>query len=262
MAEKATLGDLKRFFTFPFEGADWKKRFVIGVALMLVGFFIPLISLVFIFGYVMQVMRQAIEGRDLALPEWDDWGKLGVDGLRYGVVSLAFMLPGLLVYFGGMGLYMFSAMVLPMSMQMMERGRGNFTVIPLFLLLSIVILFVSIFLGMFLTFLGAIPLPAALAHFVAQDRIGAAFRFREWWKVLWRNKMGYFIAWILVGGLGVLLYIGIMLLYSTLIFCVLIPVLTAPLLFYLMLVNAAVFGETYRESKLIVAPDQVNHDQK
>jgi hypothetical protein len=252
MAEKATLGGLKRFFTFPFEGTDWQKRFVIGAALMLVGFFIPLIPVVFVFGYVMQVMRQAIEGRDLVLPDWDDWGKLGVDGLRYGAVSFAFMLPGFLVYFGGMGIYMLSAMILPMSMQMMEHGRGSFAAIPLFFVLSMVILFVSIFLGMILTFLGGIPLPAAMAHFVVKDQVGAAFRFGEWWPLLRRNKMGYFIAWVLVGGLGVLLYLGIMLLYSTLIFCALVPVLSAPLLFYLLLVNAAVFGETYRESMALL----------
>jgi hypothetical protein len=251
MSEITTLGGLKRFFTFPFEGAEWQKRFVIGVALILVSFFIPLIPLIFVFGYIVQVMRRAIEGQDLALPEWDDWGKLGIDGLRYGVVSLAFMLPGFLVYFAGMGLYMVSAMALPMFAQMAEHGRGNFAIIPLFFVGSMLIMFISIFLGMILTLLGMVPLPVALAHFVVEDQVGAAFRFREWWSVLWRNKMSYFIAWVVVGGLFAVLYMGIMLLYSTMIFCVLIPVLSAPLLFYLMLVKAAVFGETYRESKSI-----------
>ena len=248
MSNETTLSGLKRFFKFPFEGQDWQKRFVIGVALILVSFFIPVIPQIFVFGYIVQVMRLAIEGKPLMLPEWDDWGKLGVDGLRYGVVSLAFMLPGFLVYFGGMGLYMVSAMVLPMSMQMMEHGRGNFAVIPLFFVGSMLIMFLSIFLGMILVLLGAIPLPVALSHFVVKDQVGAAFRFREWWKVLWRNKLSYFIAWVVVGGLFAVLYMGMMLLYSTMIFCILIPVLSAPLLFYLMLVKATVFGETYRES--------------
>jgi len=248
MSEKTTLGGLKRFFKFPFEGPDWQKRFVIGAALVLVSSFIPVIPLIFVGGYVVQVMRRVIEGQALELPEWGDWGKLGVDGLRYGVVSLAYMLPGFLVYFGGMGIYMLASMLLPMSMQMMDHGRGNFAVIPLFFVVSMVILFVSIFLGMILTLLGAIPLPAALAHFVAKDQVGAAFRFREWWPLLWRNKLGYFIAWVLCGGLIGILYYGIMVLYSTMVLCLLIPVLSAPLLFYLALVCAAVFGETYRES--------------
>jgi len=248
MSEKKTLGGLKRFFTFPFEGADWQKRFIIGAALALVSTFIPVIPLVFVAGYVVQVMRQAIEGQALTLPEWEDWGKLGVDGLRYGVISLTFMLPGFLVYFGGMGIYMLSAIILPLSMRMAAYGRGGFAVIPLFFVLSIVILFVSIFLGMILILLGAIPLPAALAHFVAKDQVGAAFRFREWWPLLWRNKLGYFIAWVLCSGLIGILYYGMMMLYATLVLCMFVPVLSAPLLFYLALVCAAVFGETYRES--------------
>ncbi len=248
MSEKTALGGLKRFFAFPFAGPDWQKRFIIGAALILVSFFIPIIPLILVGGYVVQVMRRGIEGQDLTLPAWEDWGKLGVDGLRYGVVGLAFMLPGFLVYFGGMGIYMLSSLLLPMSMQMMEHGRGGFAVIPLFFVVGMIILFVSIFLGMILTFLGAIPLPAALAHFVAKDQVGAAFRFREWWPLLWRNKMGYFIAWVLCGGLLGILYYGIMMLYVTLVLCILVPVLTAPLLFYLALVCAAVFGETYRES--------------
>jgi len=248
VAEVTTLRGLKRFFAFPSEGADWQKRFIIGAALVLVSSFIPVIPLIFVGGYVMQVMFRAIEGQALALPEWEDWGKLGVDGLRYGVVGLVFMLPGILVYFGGIGIYMFASMLLPLTMQMVDHGRGGFDVIPLFFVVSILILFVSIFVGMILTLLGAIPLPAALAHFVAKDQVGAAFRFREWWPLLWRNKMGYFIAWVLCGGLIGILYYGIMVLYSTMVLCLLIPVLSAPLLFYLALVCAAVFGETYRES--------------
>jgi hypothetical protein len=256
MAEETALRGLKRFFTFPFEGPDWQKRFIIGAALIVVSFVIPVIPLIFVCGYVLQVMRQAIDGKALALPEWGDWGKLGVDGLRYGVVGLAFMLPGILVYFGGMGIYMLSSFLLPLSMQMMDHGRGSFAVIPLFFVASMLILFVSIFLGLILTFLGAIPLPAALAHFVAKDQVGAAFRFREWWPLLWRNKLGYFIAWVLCGGLIGIAYYGIMMLYATLVLCMFIPVLSAPLLFYLALVCAAVFGETYRESVMVVAANQ------
>jgi hypothetical protein len=248
MSEVTTLSGLKRFFTFPFEGDGWQKRFVIGAALMLVGTFIPIIPVIFVCGYIVQVMRQVIEGKALALPEWADWGKLGVDGLRYGLVSLVFMLPGFLVYFGGMGLYMVSMMMLPMSTPMIEHGQHGFAIFPLFFVGSMVIMFVSIFLGTILALLGAIPLPMALSHFVAKDQVGAAFRFREWWPLLWRNKMGYFIAWVLSGGLLGAWYLAFMLLYSTMILCVLIPVLSAPLLFYLMLVWATVFGETYRES--------------
>lgn len=246
MSEDMTLSKLKPFFTFPFKGTEWQKRFIIGAALMLAGFFIPVIPVIFVFGYLVQVLRQAIEGEALTLPEWADWGKLGVDGLRYGAISLVFLLPGLLVYFGGIGVYMLSVM-LPMSTQVFGHGHGV-DVMPFVFLGSVLLLCIAIFVGMLLSLLGTLPLPVALSHAVTQDQMGAAFHFRDWWPLLWRNKLGYFIAWVLCGGLMVVLYFGIALLYSTMVLCMFIPVVSAPLLFYLLLVWAAVFGETYRES--------------
>ena len=153
---------------------------------------------------------------------------------------------------------MFSSIAMPF---LMESGYGHrgFPLGPFLLVFggSFVVMFVSMFLGMLLNFAGAIPLPVAMAHFVAEDKFGAAFRFREWWKLLWRNKWGYFIAWIIIGGLMVILYSIFMLLYTTMIFCLLIPLVSAPVIFYLMLVWAAVFGQMYRESKSMVEAEAV-----
>ncbi|MEJ5308223.1 MAG: DUF4013 domain-containing protein [Anaerolineae bacterium] len=248
MAEVTPLRGLKRFFTFPFAGADWQKRFVIGAALILVSFFIPIIPLIFVGGYVVQVMRRAIAGQDWALPAWEDWGKLGVDGLRFAGVGVAFLLPGVLVYFGGMGLYMLSALLFPLSMQLAEAGYIVYTLVPLFFVISLMILFISISLGMILTLLGTIPLPMAIAYFVAQDQVGAAFRFKAWWPLLWHNKMIYLIAWALCSGLFWTMYYCLMALSATIVLWLFIPILSAPILFYCMLVWAAVFGEAYRES--------------
>ncbi|HOT91478.1 MAG TPA: DUF4013 domain-containing protein [Anaerolineae bacterium] len=246
MSKVTTLDGLKRFFKFPFEGAEWQKRFFIGAGLILLSFFIPIIPAIFVCGYIVQVMRQAIAGHDLALPAWEDWGKLGLDGLRFCAVGLAFLLPGLLAYFCGTSLYALASLFLPFSMQLAEAGRILYTLIPLFFIGAMMILFITIFLGTVLTLLGTAPLPMAIAHFVKQDEIGAAFRFREWWPFLWRNKVVYLIAWALCGGLMLISYYGIMILYATLILCMLIPVVSAPLLFYCMLVWAATFGEVYR----------------
>lgn len=253
MSNSMSIGALKPYFAFPFQGSEWKKRFLVGALLVFASFIIPIIPLIFVCGYIVQVMRQTIEGEDLVLPEWGDLSQLGADGLKYIGVSTVFMLPAFIVYFGGMTLYFISSFALPI---LMESGYGN-RGLPLgpFLLVfggSFVIMFVSMFLGMLLNFAGAIPLPVAMAHFVAEDKFGAAFRFREWWKLLWRNKWGYFIAWTVIGGLAVILYSIFMLLYFTIVLCLVIPLVSAPVAFYLMLVWAAVFGQMYRESKSMV----------
>ncbi len=254
MAGTTTLAGLKRFFTFPFEETDWQKHFVIGAALLMVASFVPLIPMIFVCGYLVQVMRQVIAGKDLTLPPWEEWGKLGLDGLRYGIVNLVYLLPGVLIFSGGIAIYMLAALIFPLSMQTADPG-ANLTFLPLLFVGSMIVMLVSTCLGTLLILLGAVPLPMAVAHFVATDQVAAAFRFHEWWNLLRRNKMGYLVAWVVVGGMLAILYVGTMLLYAIPILCILIPLLSAPLLFYAMLVQAAVFGETYRESVFMVGQE-------
>jgi hypothetical protein len=132
-----------------------------------------------------------------------------------------------------------------------DQSSAPLVIAPLIVLLSfasVAILFISMFLGMTLMLLGAIPLPMALAHFSAKGDLSAAFRVKEWWPLLRANKLGYFIAWVIVSGLSVMVYWVIVPLYLTFIFAFLIFVLLVPLYFYLLLVSAAVYGRTYWES--------------
>ena len=245
MSQSMTISALKPYFTFPFQGPGWKKRFLIGSALVFATVAVPVIPLIFVCGYAVQVMRRAIEGQDLTLPNWEDWGKLGVDGLKWSAVYLAFLLPGFIAYFGGMMFYMLSAFVIPLLMESGRWGQGTEMRMVALLFVGMAVVFVSMFLGMVLTFVGAVPLPAAMAHFVARDQLGAAFRIREWWKVLWRNKLGYFITWIIVSGLMAAAYLIIMSLYFTVVLCLFLPLIYAPVIFYLLLAwTVAALSET------------------
>jgi hypothetical protein len=248
MSEAMTTRTLKDIFRFPFQGPNWQSRFLLGAALIFASSFIPLVPMVFVYGYILHVMRQAIKGEGLSMPAWDDWGKLGTDGLRAILIGLVYMLPGIIVFVGGMALYMGASFAFPLLMSGVQDESGLAIVLPMMFLGSMAIMFISMFLGSVLSVLGAIPLPAAAAHFVSQDKVGAAFRVREWWPLLQANKLGYFISWVVVAGLTAMLYLAIMLAYYTLILCCLIPFLLAPISFYLLLVGSALFGQTYRES--------------
>ena len=179
---------------------------------------------------------------------WDDWGGLTKDGLRAMLVSLVYVLPGLLVFVGGMAIYFFGNLSLPLASSAGSNPDEMLAALPAILFGSMAILFISMLGGMLLSLLGAIVMPAATAHFVAQDDAMAAFRVRQWWRILWSDKLGYFISWVVMAGLFGVLYSGVMLAYYTIILCCLIPILTAPLSLYLLLVGSALFGETYRES--------------
>ena len=247
MSEALTVGSLRQVLKFPFQGPNWQNRFLAGSGLILAGMAVPIVPLLFVYGYMLRVMRQTIEGQEPTLPDWEDWGRLLVDGLRMMVAGWVYMLPGSIVWFGGMALYFASSFGIIILSSTAEGGEPS----PLFALImlgSMAVMFLSMALGTLLTVLGAIPAPVATAHFVARDKLAAVFAVREWWPLLRANKLGYLVAWIVTAGLGAIWYVLLMVLYMSAVLCCLIPIVGAPLGFYLMLVGAALFGHTYHES--------------
>lgn len=251
MNEVTTMTSLREIFSFPFRGPEWRNRFIIGSAILIASFLIPILPLIFVYGYAVAVMRRAIGEEALALPRWDDWGKLAGDGLKAMVVGFVYLLPGLLVTFGGFALYFVATLATPFALEAGDQGWW-----PLLFFGSFITLFLSMFLGTVLMVLGAVPLPMATANFVADDDLSAAFRVRQWWELLRANPLGNFIAWVVVAGLMGILYLALMLMYYTLVFCCAIPFLSAPIGFYLLLVGAALFGRTYRESRQMVSGEE------
>ncbi len=235
---RSVLSDLKSLLRFPFQGPDWANRFIIGSAWFLAAWIVPIVPLFFAYGYALEVMRRVIREEEPGLPPWQDWGRLFVDGLRAFAAGLVYLLPGTLVYFGSMGLYFAAFFIFPA----LDERQAFW-----FLLIAMAVLFIGIFLGSLLLFLGLVPLPAAIAQFVAEDRLGAAFRVRRWWAVLRERRWEYLIAWMLLFGIIGIVYFALMLLYYSLCLCWLVPVLSAPVAFYTTLVAAALFGLVWRE---------------
>lgn len=239
-----TTASLKELLRFPFRERDWESRFLLGALLVFVGLWVPVLPWVFVCGYLLRVMRQVVKGEEPGLVTWEDWGGLGLDGLRAMAVNLVYLLPGMLIFGGGIALYMSASVVFPFLAEGGKLGEG--LMVTLFLL-AMAIFFLSLFVGSVLFLLGLIPMPVALAHLAASDELPAAFRVREWWGVIRSDPLGYFVAWTVLFGLGSMLYIGIALFYYTGVLCCLLPILTAPVLFYLGLIGAALFGQFYRE---------------
>jgi hypothetical protein len=92
-----------------------------------------------------------------------------------------------------------------------------------------------------------VPLPVALAHVAAREKLGAAFNVFEWGAILAADRWEYFISWVIVVGLASLLQFAVALVYFTIILLAVAYVVVLPLSFYLLLVAAAVFAQVYRE---------------
>ncbi|MBN1886667.1 MAG: DUF4013 domain-containing protein [Thermoflexales bacterium] len=242
MSNTMTIASLKPYFKFPFQG-KWQDRFLVGAGLTFLSTMIPVIPSIFVFGYALRVMRQVIEGEEPSLPDWNDWGKLGMDGLRATLVSLVYLLPGTVIFMGGMAFYFVS--ILAMSAMEEAANPGPFIA---FFIAGIATFFLSLAIGSLLMLLGAILMPLGLARLLVHDRLAAAFHLREIGSVLRANMLGYFIVWTLVLGLMSCLSFVIMLLYYSVCLCCLIQFAAAPVGFYLSLVSVALFGKVYRES--------------
>jgi len=258
MSTEMKMDSLKNLLRFPFRDPDWQSRFVIGIGLSLAGAFIPILPTLFVYGYVLQVMRQAIEGERVHLPEWDNWGDLGLDGLRATVVSLVYYLPGFVIMFGGMAIYMVVPFAFPLLFGFGGEDQTLSLAFPFLLLAGMAIMFLAMFVGMVVTYVGMGLLPAALGHTVVHREVSAGFRLRQIWALIRVNMVGYFAAWVIVAGLGAMLYMVVMMAYMAVFLVFLFPlvmILIMPVSFYVQLVMAALFGQTYRESVEILSAE-------
>lgn len=246
-----TPQSLKDLLGFPFRGKEWQTRFLIGVGLFLLGF-IPILPAVFLLGYFARLVRLAKDGQVLELPEWKDWGGLARDGFRLFGVNLIYMLPGMLVLLGSMIAYFTGFFLMIPVTALAEQNSDAAVAIPLLMFGLWGIMMLGMFLGNLLLFLGAVPLPMAMARAADQQRFGAAFQLRQITLLIWRNKAGYFVAWVVLAGLAAIAYLFLMMVNLTLIFMWVGMLLWIPFSFYLLVVMAALFGQTYAESMQIV----------
>jgi hypothetical protein len=95
--------DFGRAFTFVREDERWTTKIGIGAAIMFLSFLLFGIPTILLIGYQLAVMRRVMEGKDLPLPEWDDWGKLFMDGLYVVIAIFVYTLPLWLLFCIGFG---------------------------------------------------------------------------------------------------------------------------------------------------------------
>lgn len=146
--------DVGQILRYPFDDQKWAEKILIGGALNV----IPIINL-FSAGYALESLRAGTQG-EMTLPVWEDLGDKFVAGLIAFVISFVYMLiPGLVMLLGGAGGIM--------GMRYYgDVGMG---------ITGVGVIMLTFVIGLIMAFF----LPMALAHFTAEDRIGAAFEFGE-----------------------------------------------------------------------------------
>jgi len=88
--------DIGRSFVYVFDDDDWLQKIAIGGIVTL----IPILDFVAL-GYSIRALKNIRDGRELPLPEWDDWGGDFIRGLLVTVAGFIYALPAIAVMIVG-----------------------------------------------------------------------------------------------------------------------------------------------------------------
>lgn len=245
------MSQLESLLAFPLRDEQRAGKFAVGTGLLLASFLLPVLPALFVYGYLLRVMRNAVEDGELELPAWGDWGGLFKDGLKALVVGGSYLLPGVVLILCGSIVYCVAAIAIPIGVEANPAAAGD-DVLGLLVFAAMLLFFLSIAIGSLLALLGAIPLPVAAANMVAELRLGAAYRLRHLGRLLAANPVGWFGAWVVLFGLLAITYALMTIGYYTLVLSCVLPVLLMPFWLYALLVAAGQFGLAYRESRALL----------
>ncbi len=189
--------DIGKAFGFVFEDKDWIVKILVGAGIFVVGLLLgwlvipAVVAGAILGGYQVEIIRRVIRGDLDGLPEWDNWGEMIADGLKVIVIGIVYALPAIIV-----------GICLGVPAGILSDDAPGFS--------SALSVFSSC-LGILWGIVVSIVLPAAIAFFVANNDLGAAFRFGEVLAFVRDNLSTYLVTFVMswvasiIGGLGALL---------------------------------------------------------
>lgn len=185
--------DIGKSFSFVFEDEEWVAKFLVAIGILLAGavlFFLiipPILAAILLSGYGVEITRRVIKGKTPVLPEWTDWGQLFLDGLLVTIIGVVYALPIIIL-----GI----CLGIPIGI----AGEESAVAVAFGLILDC------------LNFLWAIVmsflLPAAIAFFVKEGDLAAAFRFGEIWSFVRGNLNTYLVTAIMIWAVGLMAGLG------------------------------------------------------
>ena len=164
---------LESVATYPTNRDDWLLTVLIGGVIVFLGFL--LIPVVFVYGYVIRVIKKTQTG-DTEPPAFEDWGALFVDGLKAWVIGLIYLLiPGFVA-----AVTIGSALASLAAGGSPELTAGGLLLgLTLSAILALVFWYVAV---------------AAISNFAREDSVSAAFDFTVLKQVVVHRE--YAVAWV------------------------------------------------------------------
>ncbi len=232
--------DLNQIFLFPIKDAEARKHFLIGCAVSLAAFIIPVIPYLVLFGYAARIVKQIFNNESPHMTAWDDWGEMLKDGARMFGVRMIYSLPILILVIP----LMIAGIGMPIVMENVNSAEAD-TVIIIFSM----IMFATICLIIPISLPLAVIIPAAELYAVDKSEFAAGFRIREWWAVFRANTSGFIAAFGIYYIATMVLMFVFQIIMSTLILSCLMPILLPALTIYLTLIMYATIAQAYKVGK-------------
>lgn len=174
--------DINKSFSFPFEDNQWVSKLGLGAVIAM----IPILNFAWS-GYMVELIRNVMNGVREPLPNWDDFGKKFTDGFMLFIAGLVYALPLLIVI-----CLPLSGMIIPAFMSGNQDLQGVAETIMgassvLFLCLLCVFLVYSLALS--------VIYPVILVLYAREGTLASCFKFREVFDLIGRNMNTFLTAW-------------------------------------------------------------------
>ncbi len=229
--------DIVKSLTFQFEDPEWLVKILIGAILVLLGILtLPIIvgfALLFVLGgYVVEVVRNVMEGKETPMPQWDEWGKLFSEGLKFFIIELVWSIPSIIfLIFEEIGHFM---------------ANGHSATAALGTLFVLVFSLLNLAWGVVLMFIT----PAVLVNFAKVGEVSAGFDLSFIFDFVQKEVVNIVIAAVIIWVAALAASIAGLILCLIGIF---------PALFWLTMVEAHLYGQIGKEyfEKINSAPAEL-----
>jgi len=219
---------------YPRESDSAVKTIVIGGLLLFFSFLV--VPTFFVIGYVVRTLRGVLNG-ETEPPEFDDWGDLGMDGLKVFVIGFVYSLVPTAIALAAL----FASGV---TLGIGGNGSGSGLAVGFI----VVVAGLAVFL---LSLAMAYVLPAAVVAFVRTDSIAAAFSPGELREMVFSRT--YATGWLVAVAISLISGVVIGVLNAVLIGALLAPFLT----FYANVAGAYAIGTAVNEMPSVDDGDEV-----
>lgn len=221
--------DIGKSFGFMFKDENWITRILIGGLLGLV----PILNFV-IYGYMLEVIKNVSEDRELPLPTWEDFGGKFMKGLMVVIAGFIYSLPLIVLWIIYFVVMMVVGGTASSSGEMSDAGGGAFAICTIaFYCIAFIY---SIIVYMFLMYPG-------LMRYADSGEFGTFFKFGENFRLATAN-LGQYIVMLLV-----MLVAALAAAIVGSIACGIGVIFTS---FWTLLVSGHLFGQYWKQNKQVV----------